>query len=479
MESACPYSGETLLGKYQASCYCKRVRFAVSTDPVAAKLCDCSVCMRLHGAPSQWAVLFHKQSVQFTPESLQHIRWYNPEKDTVCHDVAKRDLPSKLQCTHCGTWIADEGKNMIMAFPTLFEFVTGNGKPEFPASFLPTCHIFCATQALESNDGLARFLDDRKTPVSVSDYILNIAPRLDGRGYKGQAGRIGVLGGSVDYAGAPFYAGMSALRVGAELLYLCTALEATAPIKSYSPELMVSEVYRWSHMSSDDPLVVDAEQHRMLEKMVALLPRLHALAIGPGLGRDDRVLAAVKKVILAGKEAKLPMVIDADGLWLIERAPDILKDYSNAVITPNAAEYRRLAKAVKGSDDADPQTVCDALAGPILLQKGRVDRIFSPGSSAPLECSEEGAPRRPGGLGDFLAGSLAVFLGWTKSARGSNALACQAACTLVRRACLAAYIKKKRAMVAPDVLEEVAGAFDELCPAPVEQLCQRGKVCKF
>merc|ERR1712194_145893 len=101
-----------------------------------------------------------------------------------------------------------------MAFPTLFEFVTGSGKPQFPASFLPTCHIFCATQALDSNDGLAKFLDDRKTPVSVGDYILSIAPRLDGRGYKGQAGRIGVLGGSVDFAGAPFYAGMSALRVG-------------------------------------------------------------------------------------------------------------------------------------------------------------------------------------------------------------------------------------------------------------------------
>ena len=50
----------------------------------------------------------------------------------------------------------------------------------------------------------------------------------------------GVLGGSVDYAGAPFYAGMAALRVGAELLYLFTAEEATGPIKGYSPELMAS-----------------------------------------------------------------------------------------------------------------------------------------------------------------------------------------------------------------------------------------------
>lgn len=357
-----------------------------------------------------------------------------------------------------------------MAFPTLFEFVTGNAKPEFPPAFMPTCHIFCATKALDADDGLANFLDDRKTPLSITDFLRDIAPRLDGRGHKGQAGRICVLGGSVDFAGAPYYAGMSALRAGAELLYLCTASEATGPIKSYSPELMVSEVYRWSHMSSGDAAVVADETARMVKKMTDLLPRLHAMAIGPGLGRDDQVLNAVKSVILACRERGLPLVIDADGLWLIERAPDILKGYGNAVMTPNLAEFARLAKAVTGSDATSPQEVCDKMAGPTLLQKGPVDRIFSPGGTAPLECVEPGAPRRPGGLGDFLAGSLAVFLGWSKLARQDQARACQAACTVVRRACLAAYAKKKRAMVAPDVLEELAGAFDALCPAPPPKL---------
>merc|ERR1719198_1742453 len=105
------------------------------------------------------------------------------------------------------------------------------------------------------------------TPLSITDFLLHIVPPLDGHSYKGSSGRIGVLGGSVDFAGAPYYAGMAALRVGAELLYLCTALEATGPIKCYSPELMVSEVYRWSHMSSEDAQVVAAEQERMVNKM--------------------------------------------------------------------------------------------------------------------------------------------------------------------------------------------------------------------
>ena len=104
----------------------------------------------------------------------------------------------------------------------------------FPSSFAPSSHIFCETQALEFVDGLPRFRDDRKTPRSPGDLLLDIAPPLDGSAHKGQAGRVGVLGGSVDYAGAPYYAGMAALRVGAELLYLLTAEEATGPIKSYT-----------------------------------------------------------------------------------------------------------------------------------------------------------------------------------------------------------------------------------------------------
>lgn len=31
--------------------------------------------------------------------------------------------------------------------------------------------------------------------------------------HKGQAGRIGIIGGSLEYTGAPYYAGISAMRV--------------------------------------------------------------------------------------------------------------------------------------------------------------------------------------------------------------------------------------------------------------------------
>ena len=55
----------------------------------------------------------------------------------------------------------------------------------------------------------------------------------------------------------------------------------------------------------------------MVSLVTSMLPRLHSLVIGPGLGRDDTVLAAVGQIILAARARGLPLIIDADGLFLV------------------------------------------------------------------------------------------------------------------------------------------------------------------
>lgn len=316
-------------------------------------------------------------------------------------------------------------------------------------------------------DPFERLGVDAKAALSPAAALRAVAPRLDSRGHKGQAGRIGVLGGSVDFSGAPYYAGIAALRAGAELLYLCTAEEATLPIKTYSPELMVSSIYSFARMSDRDAEVRGMEQQALAEKMMEVMPRLHSLCIGPGLGRHDGVLAAVARVIEAGKARNLPMVIDADGLWLVADRPDLVRGYRSVVLTPNLMEYRRLAKAILGDEAADLRAVCTALQGAAIVLKGPTDRVFAvgEGSSEPLECSDEGAPRRPGGIGDILSGILATVLGWSAQRTGCRLQACRAACVLVRRASRSAYAKHKRAMVAPDIIGEIGPAMQELCPA--------------
>lgn len=57
-------------------------------------------------------------------------------------------------------------------------------------------------------------MDSARLLNSVKSCI----PSLDANKHKGQAGRIGIVGGSLEYTGAPYFAGISALKVS---IHLC------------------------------------------------------------------------------------------------------------------------------------------------------------------------------------------------------------------------------------------------------------------
>ncbi|EDM08824.1 similar to RIKEN cDNA 0710008K08 (predicted), isoform CRA_b [Rattus norvegicus] len=114
---------------------------------------------------------------------------------------------------------------------------------------------------------------------NLFQLVRNIVPALTSKKHKGQDGRIGIVGGCQEYTGAPYFAGISALKVGADLTHVFCAREAAPVIKSYSPELIVHPV-----LDSSDAV----------EEVEKWLPRLHALVVGPGLGRDDLLLNNVR-----------------------------------------------------------------------------------------------------------------------------------------------------------------------------------------
>ncbi|KAK4222253.1 hypothetical protein QBC38DRAFT_88102 [Podospora fimiseda] len=69
----------------------------------------------MHGAPFQWASIFHKEDINFT-KGHHDLAWYDPTSKKTTHH-----LPCKVQCGYCKTPIMDEGRNMILLFPTLIE----------------------------------------------------------------------------------------------------------------------------------------------------------------------------------------------------------------------------------------------------------------------------------------------------------------------------------------------------------------------
>jgi ATP-dependent NAD(P)H-hydrate dehydratase len=391
-------------------------------------------------------------------------------------------VPCRLQCRHCGTWVADETSDFLRASAALFQCVHGVAHSESGVSPLlcPSllhAQLFSSThragtstthtvqQATAGHLPQSTNADGGVTTASVAQFLRAVAPRLDGKSHKGQAGRVGVVGGSGDYTGAPYFTGISALRIGAELVSIYTADTAAVPIKTYSPELMVTAVYSDADMAAANP-ANPAAIAAMVDRVASLLPRLHVLAIGPGLGRLPAVLEAVAAIIKVAKSKELPIVIDADGLWLINQRPELVKGYPYAILTPNMMELRRLNTAVLGEAAADTtgSELAVALEGPIIVCKGSTDRVCTP-DGAVLECLEAGALKRPGGLGDLLCGTIATIAQWAKAADKPLAWACVAACTVVRRACHDAFLERRRAFVAVDAIHGLSTAFEHLCPA--------------
>jgi hypothetical protein len=139
---------ERFVAKYRARCQCGLVRYEVAADPVDAKLCHCRDCQVLHGAPMQWAAIFHKRDVRFVA-GVEELRFYNSALKR-----RERVLPCKVSCGVCGTPIADEGRNMWLAFPSLFDF---GSPPAVPAAFRPSAHIFYGSHVVEVEGRVPRW----------------------------------------------------------------------------------------------------------------------------------------------------------------------------------------------------------------------------------------------------------------------------------------------------------------------------------
>ncbi|XP_013401834.1 ATP-dependent (S)-NAD(P)H-hydrate dehydratase-like, partial [Lingula anatina] len=198
------------------------------------------------------------------------------------------------------------------------------------------------------------------------DMVKAIIPPLTFDLHKGQAGRIAVVGGCQEYTGAPYFAAISALKLGADLSHVFCTRDAATVIKSYSPELIV-------HPILDHPSAVT--------EVNQWLPRFQSMVIGPGLGRTTPILETVKGVIEKAKELEIPLVIDADGLFLVTQDPDVIKSYTKTILTPNIVEFERLFQKMMGHKP-DPLEAVEnvtqlskALGNVTIVQKGDHDVI--------------------------------------------------------------------------------------------------------
>ncbi|KAJ5536013.1 hypothetical protein N7513_009199 [Penicillium frequentans] len=156
--------------KWTASCKCGRVTYSLNRErPLNAKFCHCQGCQVMHGAPMQWAAIFHKQDLSFAKGS-SGLSFFSSSLNS-----QKYDMPTKVSCSFCHTLIMDEGRNTCLLYPQLIQFEgTADERRKQLELFKPTCHIFYKQRMFDMPDGLPKWsemdgksqlLDDSGNPT--------------------------------------------------------------------------------------------------------------------------------------------------------------------------------------------------------------------------------------------------------------------------------------------------------------------------
>ncbi|KAH6604498.1 hypothetical protein Trco_006205 [Trichoderma cornu-damae] len=151
----------------QGVCHCGKVKYWLSKDsPLASKYCHCNDCKVIHGnnsssqpfsALSAVFSVFQKSDVAFQ-KGAENLRFYSSSAKSPDHE-----LPCKVSCSHCGTPIMDEGRNMALLFPTLLLFPNAAQRKNFDVQ----CHIFYPQRVLDLPDGKPKWagLDNKGNRV--------------------------------------------------------------------------------------------------------------------------------------------------------------------------------------------------------------------------------------------------------------------------------------------------------------------------
>lgn len=159
--------------------------------------------------------------------------------------------------------------------------------------------------------------------LEISD--LNRLPRRVNRSNKGSYGKLVILAGSKQMAGAAVFAAKAAYRMGCGLVRVATVEENRMILQEQVPEAVLA-VY---NNGTDVVEFVETQLHWA-----------DAVVAGPGIGQSDLSERMLYELL---KRIQVPCLCDADALNLLSKHPDWWKlVQSPLVITPHLGEMARL-----------------------------------------------------------------------------------------------------------------------------------------
>jgi len=220
-------------------------------------------------------------------------------------------------------------------------------------------------------------------------------------GHKGTFGHLLVFAGSRGKTGAAALAALGALRAGAGLVTVACP-EGVQPVLAGKLTEAMTE-----GLPETGAGTASADG---LERLIGLMDRKRALAMGPGIGLHGETQEIARRLIA---EAPLPMVVDADALAACAGNPGIIAASGHArILTPHPGEMARLLGTGTEAVEADRAEAARAAArgsGAVVVLKGARTIVAAPDGRIAVNSSGN-AGMAAGGMGDVLTGILGALL---------------------------------------------------------------------
>lgn len=249
------------------------------------------------------------------------------------------------------------------------------------------CHMYTGEIVVETLDAsdLRPDLNLAKL-VSPSWVKYHLKPRSY-YGHKGIYGKILHITGCNHYRGAAVLAAKASVYSGSGVVCVCSSEKVIDALVTMVPECT----------SSFRDRILNQE----------LFDNRDAILIGSGLGLNEQ---SEQQVIDTLKYAKCPIVIDADGLTIVARHLDLLKEcHVPVILTPHYGEFKRLCDFEDELDVIDKVSEFASEYGTIVVLKGP-NTLITNGTETYRNITANKA-MATAGMGDVLAGMIVSFVG--------------------------------------------------------------------
>ena len=210
--------------------------------------------------------------------------------------------------------------------------------------------------------------------------------------YKGDYGRLLLIGGTYPYGGAIMMSALAAVESGAGLVTVATDQENIPALHSQLPEAMAFAV-------TDQDLL--AEQ----------IAKAGAILLGPGL-KDNDLGTHLVQLVFDKVQPHQVLILDGGAISLYTRLALPLPQ-AQLVFTPHQKEWEAMSGLAIGEqgEDRTQMAVGKLPEGSILVQKGPQTKIWQQGQPDYYQLTVGGPYQATGGMGDTLAGMIAGFAG--------------------------------------------------------------------